>query len=170
MTDRTGFRFGLRVRYVEVDYQGMVYFAHYATYFDVAVHEFFRSLPYDYTEIRKATGTDFNIVRSLVEYRRPLRFDEPFEVEVKLGRIGRSSLTFAPEIWVAGEAEPRATGEVVWVHADQATMRAVPLPKELLALLETRRWHDASGLAPSACCPDGVSLVSEPWPPLPPSA
>ena len=139
MTDRTGFRFGLRVRYVEVDYQGMVYFAHYATYFDVAVHEFFRSLPYDYTEIRKATGTDFNIVRSLVEYRRPLRFDEPFEVEVKLGRIGRSSLTFAPEIWVAGEAEPRATGEVVWVHADQATMRAVPLPKELLALLETRQ-------------------------------
>ena len=43
-------------------------------------------------------------------------------------RIGRTSLTFAPAIRVAGEAEPRATGEVVWVHADQATMRAVPLP------------------------------------------
>ena len=77
------------------DYQGIVYFAHYATYFDVAIHEFFRSLPYDYTEIRKTTGTDFNIVRSVVEYRRPLRFDEPFEVEVALGRIGRSSLTFS---------------------------------------------------------------------------
>jgi acyl-CoA thioester hydrolase len=127
----------LRVRYAEVDFQGIVYFAHYATYFDVAIHEFFRSLPYDYTAIRKATGTDFNIVRSVVEYRRPLHFDEVFEVEVALGRIGRTSLTFAPAIWVAGEAEPRAIGEVVWVHADQATMRAVPLPEELLERLES---------------------------------
>jgi acyl-CoA thioester hydrolase len=136
MTDRTDFRFGLRVRYAEVDFQGIVYFAHYATYFDVAIHEFFRSLPYDYTAIRRSTGTDFNIVRCVVEYRRPLRFDEVFEVEVKLGRIGRTSLTFTPAIWVAGEAEPRATGEVVWVHADQTSMRAAPLPEELLALLD----------------------------------
>jgi acyl-CoA thioester hydrolase len=140
MTDRTDFRFALRVRYAEVDFQGIVYFAHYATYFDVAIHEFFRSLPYDYTAIRKTTGTDFNIVRCVVEYRRPLHFDEVFEVEVTLGRIGRSSLTFTPAIWVAGEAEARAGGEVVWVHADQATMRAVPLPKELLELLD-RRSH-----------------------------
>jgi acyl-CoA thioester hydrolase len=138
MTDPTDFRFGLRVRYAEVDFQGIVYFAHYATYFDVAIHEFFRSLPYDYTQVRKTTGTDFNIVRSAVEYRRPLRFDEAFEVEVTLGRIGRTSLTFTPAIRAAGEAEPRATGEVVWVHADQATMRAVPLPAELLELLARR--------------------------------
>ena len=138
MIDRNDFRFGFRVRYAEVDYQGIVYFAHYATYFDVAVHEFFRALPYDYTGLRRSTGTDFNIVRSVVEYRRPLRFDEAFEVEVALGRVGRTSLTFTPAIWVARESEPRATGEVVWVHADQATMHAVPLPKELLALLVSR--------------------------------
>ena len=112
MTERTGFRFGLRVRYAEVDYQGIVYFAHYATYFDVGIHEFFRSLPYDYTAFRQTTGTDFNIVRSLVEHRRPLRFDEAFEVEVRIGRIGRTSLTFTPAIWVADEAEPRAS--VCW--------------------------------------------------------
>jgi acyl-CoA thioester hydrolase len=138
MTDPTAFRFGLRVRYAEVDYQGIVYFAHYATYFDVAIHEFFRILPYDYTAIRRTTGTDFNIVRSAVEFKRPLRFDEAFEVEVKLGRIGRTSLTFTPAIWVAGESEPRATGEVIWVHADQTSMRAAPLPAELLKLLDRR--------------------------------
>ena len=138
MTDRTSFRFGFRVRYSEVDFQSIVYFAHYATYFDVAIHELFRSLPYDYTAIRKITGRDFNIVRSVVEYRRPLRFDEPFAVEVALGRIGRTNLTFTPAVWVQGEIEPRATGEVVWVHADQATMRAVALPAELLKLLRAR--------------------------------
>ena len=45
MTERTGFRFGFRVRYSEVDFQGIVYFAHYATYFDVAIHEFSAPCP-----------------------------------------------------------------------------------------------------------------------------
>lgn len=134
-TGAEAFRFGFRVRYPEVDYQGVVYNAHYLTYFDLAIHEFFRALPYDYSAIRHESGTDFHIVRALVEFKRPLRFDELFEVEVRLARIGRTSLTFAPAIWGAGEAEPRATGEIVWVHADQATGRAVPLPEPLLRLL-----------------------------------
>ncbi len=129
------FRHALRVRYAEVDHQGLVYFAHYATFCDIAIHEFFRALPYDYTAIGKASGKDFNIVRALVEYRRPLRFDEAFLVEVRLGRIGRSSLTFRFALVVEGEAEPRATAEMVWVHADQTSMRALPLPERLLDLL-----------------------------------
>jgi acyl-CoA thioester hydrolase len=132
---RPPFRHPLRVRYSEVDHQGLVYFAHYATYCDIAIHEFFRALPYDYTAIGKASGADFNTVRALVEYRRPLRFDEAFEVEVRLGRIGRSSLTFTFALLAGGETEPRATAEMVWVHADQASMRAVPLPERLLDLL-----------------------------------
>ena len=122
----------------------------------MAIHEFFRSLPYDYTAIRRTTGTDFNIVRSVVEYRRPLRFDEPFAVEVALGRIGRTILTFTPAIWTRDEADPRATGEVVWVHADQATMRAVPLPAELLEDLRL--------------LPVNAFARLEPWLRLPPSA
>ena len=133
------FRHALRVRYSEVDHQGLVYFAHYATYCDIAIHEFFRALPYDYTAIGKASGSDFNIVRALVEYRSPLRFDDAFEVEVRLGRIGRTSLTFAFALLAAGDAEPRATAEMVWVHADQASMRAVPLPERLLDLLRPDR-------------------------------
>ena len=128
-------RHAMRVRYSEVDYQGIVYVAHYVTYFDHGIHEFFRALPYDYTAIRKTSGTDFHTVRTVVEYQRPLRFDERFEVEVRLGRIGRTSLTFALAILAEGESAPRATGEMVWVHADQATMRAAPLPAALRALL-----------------------------------
>ena len=129
------FRHAFRVRYSEVDFQGLVYFAHYATYCDVAIHEFFRALPYDYTAIRASSGTDFNIVRALVEYRRPLRFDEAFEVEVRLGRIGRSSLTFRPTLFALGDPVARASAEMVWVHADQTSMCAVPLPERLLDLL-----------------------------------
>jgi acyl-CoA thioesterase FadM len=41
-----------------------------------------------------------------------------------------------PRSWL--RARPRATGEVVWVHADQATMRSTPLPAALLERLSER--------------------------------
>lgn len=130
------FRFPFRVRTSEVDFQGIVYNAHYLTFFDVAIHEFFKALPYNYAALRPQTGTDFHTVRALVEFARPLRLDEDFAAEVRLGRIGRSSLTFKLSLRLPDEAEPRVTGEVVWVHADQAENRSAPLPDELLRLLQ----------------------------------
>lgn len=133
------FRFAFRVRYSEIDYQGIVYNSHYLTYFDVAIHEFFYALPYRYTLVRERTGTDFHTVRAVVEWKRPLRLDEDFEVEVTLGRIGRSSLTFELAALAVDEDQPRATGEIVWVHADRTENRAAPLPEDLLRLLEPHR-------------------------------
>ncbi len=129
------FRHHLKVRYSEIDFQGIVYNAHYLTYFDIGVHEFFHALPYDYTVIGRTTGKDFNMAMGQVNYRRPLRLDEEFAVEVSVSRIGRSSLTFDLAIRVGDEEEPRATGEIVSVHADQTSNTSVPLPDGLLALL-----------------------------------
>ena len=41
------FSFPFRVRYSEVDGQKIVFNAHYLTYFDTAITEYFRALPYD---------------------------------------------------------------------------------------------------------------------------
>ncbi len=139
MTDAaTTFRHPLKVRYAEIDQQGIVYNSHYLTYFDIGVHELFHALSYDYAAIGRRTGLDFNLVKAVVEYRRPLRLDETFTVEVGVRRVGRSSLTFALALRVGDEAEPRATGELVWVHADQKTVRSAPLPKALLDRLAER--------------------------------
>lgn len=137
------FSYPLKVRYSEIDQQGIVYNAHYLTYFDIGVHEFFHSLPYDYTAIGKKTGLDFNMAKGVVDYRRPLRLDEEFAVEVDVRRVGRSSLTFALALRVGDEAEPRATGEIVSVHADQRLNSSTPLPEDLLALLAGRGFTKA---------------------------
>jgi acyl-CoA thioester hydrolase len=139
--DPSPFRFPFRVRTSEVDFQGIVYNAHYLTFFDVAIHEFFKALPYNYAALRPQTGTDFHTVRALVEFARPLRLDEDFVAEVALGRIGRSSLTFALALRVADEAKPRVTGEVVWVHADQIENLSASLPEGLIELLDRHGWR-----------------------------
>ncbi len=132
------FFFPLRVRYSEVDQQGVVFNAHYLTYFDVAITEYMRALNYDYRLQPKRTGTDFHVVKSLAEYKAPVLFDEEIEIGVRTGRVGRTSLGFQLAIFGKNDEQLRALGEIVWVNADQATHKAAPLPSELVALIKVR--------------------------------
>ena len=131
---RSDFKFAwpFRVRYSEVDGQRIVFNAHYLTYYDTAITEYFRALPYDYMGQVEQTGEDYHTVRTLVEYQQPIEFDEDIEVMVRTSRLGRSSLTFLLEIHPKGSEDLRATGEVVWVNTDQESQKSAALPQELI--------------------------------------
>lgn len=129
--DQFRFSFPFRVRYSEIDGQRVLFNAHYLTFFDTSIMEYFRNLPYDYMGQVEKTGTDFHTVRALVEFKAPICFDEEIQVHVRVSRLGRSSITFALEIHPADQEELRATGEVVWVNTDQATHQSAPLPEQL---------------------------------------
>ena len=121
------FHHRIRVRYAEVDAQGVVFNAHYLTYFDVAHTEYMRAMDYDYADEVRRTGLDFHLVKSVVEYRRPLAFDQLFDVCVRAARIGRTSITNLFEIHAAATDDLLASGETVMVCADMATHRPVPV-------------------------------------------
>ena len=55
------FFFPFRVRYSEIDGQKVVFNAHYLTYYDTAITEFFRVLRYDYAGQVKADGTGVSL-------------------------------------------------------------------------------------------------------------
>jgi acyl-CoA thioester hydrolase len=126
--DRFRFFHPFRVRYSEIDGQGVLFNAHYLTYYDTAITEYFRALGYDQYADAKASGVDFHVVKALVEYKAPIRFDWELDVGVRVGRIGNSSLTFELAIFRKGEDAVLATGEVVWVNTDQTTHRPAPIP------------------------------------------
>lgn len=129
------FSFPFRVRYSEVDGQKIVFNAHYLTYFDTAITEYFRALPYDYMGQVNRIGEDFHTVKTLVVYRKPISFDQEIDVLVRTSRMGRSSLTFDLQIYPKGVDDMLASGEVVWVNTDQTTHRSVPVPAELVERL-----------------------------------
>ncbi len=77
-----------RVRYSEIDGQGVVFNAHYLTYFDTTITEYFRALGYDQYADAKQTGEDYHVVKSLIEYKAPVRFDQEIDVCARVARIG----------------------------------------------------------------------------------
>lgn len=127
-------RHRLRVRYAEIDAQGVVFNAHYLTYFDTAINEVFRNHAIDWLDKVRGSGCDVQLVKSLVEYKSPLHFDELFDVCVRVGRLGKSSISW--QLALFGEDHSlRATGEIVWVYADLSAKTSTPLPDWLRTIV-----------------------------------
>ena len=121
----------MRVRYNEVDAQALVYFAQHLTYYDNAITEFLRSLSFDLFGYARRSGQDFNVVHAEVDFARPVRLDDVLDVAVEVARLGTSSVTFTTTLHPADGDDVLSRGSVVWVHADQATMRSTPIPDDL---------------------------------------
>lgn len=120
----------LRVRWAEADMQGIVFNGHYLTYFDIAVTEYWRALGMPYPEATADTGGEMYTVKSTVEYHAPALYDDELDLFIRCARIGRSSLTFALEIWRGDDH--LISGELIYVHADPKTRKSAPLSQRLI--------------------------------------
>lgn len=129
----------LRVRWAEVDPQSIVFNAHYLTYCDICVTEYWRAVGVRYPEdVLHAHGVDMYVVKSTLEYHGSARFDDMLDIRGRIARIGRSSMLFRVEMY-RGE-EHLITGEIVYVCADPATQRSAPVPgavREAIVTYET---------------------------------
>jgi len=83
------FHHQLRVRWGEVDAQGVVFNPNYFVYADVAATEFFRAagvLVDDHPDLNQSY-----VVDARASFRGSARFDDLLDIEVFVARIGRSS-------------------------------------------------------------------------------
>src|SRR6185437_10837735 len=85
---RSVFTHRIRVRYAEIDGQGVVFNAHWLTYFDDSCTRFMDSLGFRSIWIDEF---DVMLVKANIEWRGPARFDEWIDIAVQPTRIGSKS-------------------------------------------------------------------------------
>ena len=130
MSQRFKFHHPLRVRYVETDAQGHVFFGHYLTYFDVGLTEYMRAIGYHYPDM-VSSGVDMFYVESSCQYRGRARFDDLLYVYARIGHIGNTSFTFDFAIRNQPTDQLIATGKIVAVTVDVETERPIRVPDGL---------------------------------------
>ena len=133
---RSDFRFfhSLRVRWVEVDMQKIVFNGHYLMYFDTAIADYWRALGLPYEEAMQQLGGDLYVKKASVEYHSSARFDDRLEVALKCARIGNSSVTFSGAIFRDGAL--LVSCELIYVFADPVAQTSKPVPQALRELLD----------------------------------
>lgn len=93
---RTDYHFShpLRVRWVEVDRQGIVFNGHYLAYFDIGITEYWRAIGYPYPDGLAEHGTDLYVVKATVEYRASAVYDDMIDIGMRCAHIGNFSMQF----------------------------------------------------------------------------
>jgi acyl-CoA thioester hydrolase len=127
------FRHRIRVRFNECDGQGVVFYANYLMYFDVAITELLREAVGDGYSGLIGSGVDMMVAEATIRYRVPARFDDELDLVVSVTRIGTTStVTHMEAVRVADEAV-LAEGELRHVYIDLGTLEKTEIPDEVRA-------------------------------------
>lgn len=119
----------LKVRWVEVDPQQVVFNGHYLAYFDTAMSEYWRAVGHPYPEGFRYFGGEVFIRRNTIEYHAPARLDDWLDIGIRCERVGNSSITMAWAVWTQGRL--LVTGESIYVFTTLNNARPTAVPEGL---------------------------------------
>ena len=134
--NRQDFRFvhRLRVRWVEVDMQHIVFNGHYLMYFDTAVTDYWRRLAMPYAATMLQLGGDLYVKKASLEYHASAEMDDFLDVCMRCEHIGNSSMRFVGGIFRGDQL--LISSELVYVYADPVAKKSQPIPEALRGLLQ----------------------------------
>lgn len=120
----------LRVRWAEVDPQGIVFNPHYFSYADVAITEYMREMGFTYPDGFSKYGTDMFAVNAAANYRASARFDNLLRLGARVARVGNTSFSF--QIGVFRKEELLVDLTLTYVNATIKERKPTPVPKDFI--------------------------------------
>jgi len=130
------FRHRLRVRFNECDGQGVVFYANYLVYFDIAMTELWREAFGDGYAGMIANGTDAMVAEANIRYRAPARFDDELDLVAAVTRIGTTSTVTHLTAERVADGAVLAEVDLRHVFIDPRTLAKSEIPDEVRAGME----------------------------------
>jgi acyl-CoA thioester hydrolase len=119
----------IRVRYAETDQMGVVYYANYLVWMEVARVEFCKAAGFSYEEMEREDGVLLAVSEARCRYHFPARFDQEVIILTTLADAHPRMVSFEYEMRLAEDGRKVATGETrhVFVSRD---LKPVRLPEK----------------------------------------
>ena len=129
-----------RVIYADTDQMGIVYYANYLRYFEIARNEHLRTAGANYRRFEETHGLMLPVVKAHVEYHRPARYDDELVILAAVEALGAATARFWYEIRRAadGGGERLASGYTVHACVTRAG-KVARLPPEMRQALGLAR-------------------------------
>ena len=128
----------LRVRYGETDQAGVVYYANYLLYFEVARTAFMRDLGKPYAQI-ESEGVLLTVVDAYCKYLGSAHYDDPLTIRTTVAKLTLTRVVFSHEVVRDGAGDLIATGHTTLAALDARRVPRKPcrVPDDLKQILET---------------------------------
>jgi acyl-CoA thioester hydrolase len=122
----------ITVRYSETDQMGVVYYANYLVWFEVARTDFFKNAGVDYNLLEKDRKIYLPVAESYCRYKSPVKYDDTVSVVTTLTKLEKIRITFEYEI--VHENRVKAVGKTKHAFVDKIG-KPIPVPEDIRELL-----------------------------------
>ena len=131
MAETKGHSYSSRVAWSDTDTGGVAYFGAYARWVEYAEAELWRAAGLPMAESIERHGIWIPRVDFEIHYRRPLRYDEAFEVRIGISDLRSRAVSYEFEVVRVAQADVAARGSLRIAAVDRETLEGVPFPEEL---------------------------------------
>lgn len=131
------FRAPIKVCFADIDNAGIVYYPRFMHYFHLALEEFFeQELKIKFSAALNEMNTSFPAVHLEADFRRMLKYGDMIEMEVKVLKLGSSSIKWGYTGYLSGSNDEIVVeGSNITVCVRSDTSEKVPVPDWLKSLL-----------------------------------
>tara|TARA_B100000579_G_scaffold42407_1_gene29569 strand:- start:6 stop:410 length:405 start_codon:yes stop_codon:yes gene_type:complete len=126
----------LRVRYSDTDQMGYVYYGRYASYYEVARVELFRSLGFSYKNLEEE-GIGMPVIDMDTKYLLPIKYDEEIIIKTRIEELPSSKIIFYYDIFNK-ENNLANSAKTTLTFINLSSKKPVRIPKELLELIKNK--------------------------------
>ncbi len=123
----------IRVEWCDTDLAGIVYYANFFRYCEMAESELFRRLGTSKTGMTDEFNVLLPRVRAHCDYHAPARYNDLLELRFWVGRIGKRSIRY--EFEFRREGRRIARGHLITACVSKESFRSVEIPEGLAAML-----------------------------------
>jgi acyl-CoA thioester hydrolase len=135
-----GFRYRRRVQFAETDLAGIAHFSAFFRFIEEAEHALWRAAGLSIGAAEKTGG--WPRVSVAFDFKRPLRFEEEFDVIVRIAEATRRSIRYGFVITRDDDVIGTGSMTAVCTTKEGGRMRATEIPADLVARLRAAAGQD----------------------------
>ena len=125
----------IRVRYADTDQMGVVYYANYFVWLEVARTEFLRDLGAEYRAMEENEKLALPVIEASCKYKAPARYDDIVLIKTLITQIRNTSFKFEYELLNKQANQLLATASTSHVFIN-SQRKPVQIPHKLRDVLE----------------------------------
>lgn len=128
----------VRIPFRDVDMHGHVHNAMFLSYFEAAINDFLRDKGLAAHFSPGSASCTYHVKKAELTFESPAFFEDALDIQIRIVRIGRSSLVFSGNAYRVATASLCAKAEIVWVCVDARLRCAIEIPSATRTAIE--KW------------------------------
>jgi acyl-CoA thioester hydrolase len=126
------YRLKRRVQFYETDAAGIVHFSCFFRYIEEAEHALWREAGLSIAPPGSNIG--WPRVAAAFTYHRPLRFEDEFEIHLRIAEIAEKTIRYTALLTCGGAKVATGTLTIACVsHGPDETLKSIPIPQDIAA-------------------------------------